>query len=564
MRWTNNLSISRKFMLLVGGLMLGLVVTGLAVAQLAYDALLNARIQGLRSIVETAVTTANTIEVRRRAGTLTQDEALAAFRERLQSMTFDKGNGYIYAYTMRGVVVSMPDPKLTGVDRMEMTLSTGAKPIKDQIEGIKAEGGSFVYRLSYPKPGETEASLKINYAVHYEPWDLLLGTGMYVDDIKSDIVRMMVSVAEVFGVVALLFAAIAATMAMNIARPLIRLDGEMRRLAEGDLEGGRIATTRCDEVGRMMRAVEVFRARMVEAAQVRAEQEVAKAQAAADQKRAMGRTADAFESQVGQLVAVLSSSAQALQSTATSMSSNATTTTGQATMVASAAEEASAGVQTVAAAAEQLTASIGEISRQVSHSSQITTQAVEDARRTNTIVAALSSSAEHIGQVVGLITTIAGKTNLLALNATIEAARAGEAGRGFAVVASEVKMLAAQTSKATEDIGAQITQIQAATREAVAAIGSITGTIDQVSSISVGIASAVEQQSAATQEIARNVQRTAESARDVTSNISGVSHAMKDTRSAADLVLGAANDLSSRAEQLSGEVRRFVGNVRAA
>src|SRR6202035_5184724 len=96
--------------------------------------------------------------------------------------------------------------------------------------------------------------------------------------------------------------------------------------------------------------------------------------------------------------------------------------------------------------------------------------------------------AEKIGHVVGLITTIAGQTNLLALNATIEAARAGDAGKGFAVVASEVKNLANQTAKATEEVGAQIAQIQSATKEAVAAIRGIAGTIEAVSSISMSIA----------------------------------------------------------------------------
>jgi methyl-accepting chemotaxis protein len=101
---------------------------------------------------------------------------------------------------------------------------------------------------------------------------------------------------------------------------------------------------------------------------------------------------------------------------------------------------------------------IGEISRQVAQSGQVTGQAVEDARRTDMIVQALARSAQKIGDVVGLITNIAGQTSLLALNATIEAARAGEAGKGFAVVASEVKNLASQTTRATEEIGAQIAQ----------------------------------------------------------------------------------------------------------
>jgi methyl-accepting chemotaxis protein len=218
----------------------------------------------------------------------------------------------------------------------------------------------------------------------------------------------------------------------------------------------------------------------------------------------------------------------------------------------------------VAAAAEELTASIGEIGRQVAQSSKITSKAVDDAKRTDTIVRALAESAEKIGNVVGLITDVASQTNLLALNATIEAARAGDAGKGFAVVASEVKNLANQTGKATEEIDAQITHIQAATKEAVEAIRGISATIEEVSAISTTIAAAVEEQGAATAEIARNVQQTTQAAQEVTVGISGVSQAASETGEAAGHVLAAASDLSKQAEQLSGEVHTFVAGVRAA
>jgi methyl-accepting chemotaxis protein len=221
-------------------------------------------------------------------------------------------------------------------------------------------------------------------------------------------------------------------------------------------------------------------------------------------------------------------------------------------------------VQTVAASAEELTSSIGEISRQVTQSSQITAKAVQEARRTDTIVRALSEGADKIGQVVDLITNIAGQTNLLALNATIEAARAGEAGRGFAVVASEVKSLAQQTARATEEIGAQIAQVQSATNDAVEAIKGITGTIEEVSGIAATIAAAVEEQGAATAEIARNVQQVSESTQEVTSNITGVSQAAQEASVAVSHVLGNANDVSNQASRLSVEVDSFVGLIRAA
>ena len=142
--------------------------------------------------------------------------------------------------------------------------------------------------------------------------------------------------------------------------------------------------------------------------------------------------------------------------------------------------------------------------------------------RSEATVTELANAANRIGEVVGLINTIAAQTNLLALNATIEAARAGEAGRGFAVVASEVKSLATQTAKATEGITAQVAAIQGSTREAVDTIKGIGEIIDHMSEIATSVASAVEEQGAATAEIARNIQEAAAGTQEVSSHIVGV------------------------------------------
>lgn len=197
----------------------------------------------------------------------------------------------------------------------------------------------------------------------------------------------------------------------------------------------------------------------------------------------------------------------------------------QANSAASAASQTSATVHSVAAGAEEMAASIREIASQVAGALKISSEAVTEADHTNKVMTGLSETAQHIGDIVAIISNIANQTNLLALNATIEAARAGESGRGFAVVAVEVKGLATQTAKATSEISAQIASVQNSTRDAVAAIGSIGATIEKMNQISSSIATAVEQQAAVTREIAESMHHASEGVTAICQNVGFISGA---------------------------------------
>jgi len=357
--------------------------------------------------------------------------------------------------------------------------------------------------------------------------------------------------------------AFAVFTARGILRPLTGMTVAMSRLAAGDHAVEVPARDNTDEIGAMARAVEVFKQNAVQAETLAAEKTAT--QAMRDQRSTRIQTLTvAFDAKVVDLVGQVSTAAAGLQATAQSMTATASETTQQAASVAAAAEEASLNVQTVAAASEELASSIAEIARQVAQSARIAGKAKDDAARTDSVVQALAEGAQKIGEVVGLISSIAAQTNLLALNATIEAARAGDAGKGFAVVASEVKSLATQTAKATEDIARQITQIQTVTREAVTSIQGIGSTIGEISEIAAAIAAAVEEQGSATQDIARNVQQASAGTQQVTSNITGVSAGANDTGAAAGRVLGAAGELSRQAEQLRGVVDQYIEGVKAA
>jgi methyl-accepting chemotaxis protein len=349
----------------------------------------------------------------------------------------------------------------------------------------------------------------------------------------------------------------------SVAQRVIRLSGTMHRLARRDYEFELPCVVRQDEIGAMARAIDECRTGLREADRLAAEQAKAQAERSARAERLVALTSQ-FEGRASEMISVLSSAATELTATSGTMSATAAQTSVQASEVAAAAGQANANVQTVAAATEELAASVTEIARQVAQSAGATQKAVSATRATDATVRLLAEGAKRIGEVVSLISNIAGQTNLLALNATIEAARAGESGKGFAVVASEVKTLAAETAKATEEVAAQVGAIQAATEQAVAAISGIGAIVEEVSQISSAIAAAVEEQGAATREIARNVQEAASGTTQVSATIGEVGRATQITGDGAKDVLVAASDVARQAEGMREEIGNFLKGVLVA
>ncbi|MGX1163848.1 methyl-accepting chemotaxis protein [Bradyrhizobium sp. USDA 372] len=533
-------------------------------AVLSKSRMMEDRVQQMRTAVELLYNYAQALQDEVTAGKLTATEAKSLFHQRGRRMNFNGNQGYPVVYNQDGSLV------VNGANQQLEGKITGAKDsngvlIADAI--IKAgnetaQGGVTSYL--YPRPGQTEPLRKTVFARKFAPWNVTISYGLYVDDIDADVRALTLELAAVGVGLMLLMAALSWLIARDVLGALDRQKNRMQAISEGAIDKPVEETDRGDEIGRMAETLEVLRQTALTARTLEAEQVAAKARSEQEKREALIALADRFDASVGQLVGLMASGSGELETTAKSMSSTAEGTNRRAALVGSAANEASQRVQTVASAAEELSSSITEISRQVAQSAEVTGRAVDSARRTDTIVRALSDGAQQIEHVAELISNIAAQTNLLALNATIEAARAGEAGRGFAVVASEVKSLASQTAEATREIGDKIAQIQGATKEAVDAIGGITATIEEVSRIATSIGAAIEEQGAATAEIARSVSQTAEATKEVTTNIGGVSTAANETGNAAGMVLTAASNLSKQAEQLSGEVGTFLKGVRAA
>jgi methyl-accepting chemotaxis protein len=375
---------------------------------------------------------------------------------------------------------------------------------------------------------------------------------------------MKMRMASALALAALVMCVLSFLLGRGVSQPISAMTGALTKLASGDFNFALPGLNRRDEIGKMAGAARIFKDNMIEAERLRAEQ-LADQQARSFQRRDERlRLASGFQDAVGSIVEKVSCEATELEAAASTLTRTAETTLELSGVVAGASGEASSSIQSVASATGEMTSSVEEIGRQVMESRRIAQVAVEHAKTTDARIATLSQAAGRIGEVVQLITGIAEQTNLLALNATIEAARAGEAGRGFAVVAQEVKALAAQTAKATEEIGKQILGMQTATQESVDAIKEIGAVILQISDVSGVIAAAMEEQGVATREIARNVQTASDGAARVGSAIADVHQGAADTGSASGQVLSSAQSLSSQASQLKLEVDSFLASIRAA
>ncbi|ALK10519.1 methyl-accepting chemotaxis protein [Blastochloris viridis] len=555
------LSVRGRLFLLVGLVAAGCGILAGAMVWLQRDSMYEARRQQLATLVHSATGVLDAFHRQAVAGTMSEEDAKKAAYAVLDRMRYGDGD-YFFIQDRNGIQwVNPAAPKTIGTSRLEVKDPNGKAYNREMHELTDRNGEAVVYYV-FKRAGSDIPAPKMSYAKRFGPWGLLVGTGVYIDDLEAEVINAALKAGVATAMILAILISVALWTARSIVKPLQVLRTVMLDLAEGRDTNVALDTNRKDELGEMAGAVLVFRDNAIKRVELEAQAKAEQAARAERQARVEAAIA-AFRADVQTVLGALGVNVDGLEATAKALTAVAQEASEQAVSAAGASEQAAANVQSVASAAEELGSSVQEIGRQVAQTNDIVTRATEMAEKTNAQVGTLAASAQKIGDVVDLIRAIAEQTNLLALNATIEAARAGEAGRGFAVVAQEVKTLASQTAKATEDIGTQVTGIQTATAEAVQAIGAISATMDEVQRFTAGISAAVEQQGAATHEISRNVSEASAGTATVAQNVSTVTAAIGEANRSARHVLDSTGELAQAAQRLQQSVDTFLHQVAA-
>ena len=557
------LRISGRLYALVGLFAIGSLLLTAALCYLQNQRQMDARVQQLSSLVDTAT---GVLEAHRKladSGAMTAEEAQKRALAIIGALRYS-GREYFIVYRQNAEYTMMAtggSSDRIGKPQIDSKDRTGRLFTRELAHDIETKGESIIH-FSWFRPGSDVTVSKTNVAKLYKPWGLVVVTGVFGDDLAAEMWSTILQAGSVALVLILLLGAVTYWIARGISVPLGALRTSMMELAENKPISGTIDSARHDEIGEMARAVEVFRDNAAQRAALEDKTRAEDAGRAARQAKVDTLIAD-FRASIGTVLEAVGGSMKRLDTTARTLSGVASEATARAAAAAGASEQAAGNVESVAAAAEELGTSVDEIGRQVGQANTVVKDATTLAARTNTDVAALADAAQKIGNVVELIRAIAEQTNLLALNATIEAARAGEAGRGFAVVASEVKSLASQTAKATEEISAQIAGIQGSTKNAVDSIATIATTMDEINRVTSAIATTVAEQTTVTREIARNASLAADGTGTVASNVTEVTSAISEANRSAEDVLGSTQELTGAAKRLQTSVDSFLAQVAA-
>ncbi len=504
MAFLRNLTISNRLWLIILVAILGFcAITFLSLSRFHDNMMDEKRIQ-TKKLVESVYSIANNYHERAKRGDLEQEEAQQQAMASISVIRYDENN-YFWINDFNARILMHPIKKeLNNTDASRMSDPNGKMLFSEFAKTARNEGAGFV-SYQWAKASGGKPVDKLSYVKAFEPWNWVIGTGIYIDDVEEDFWHSALSMGTTALLILALLLGLSVSITRSIVKPLAQTIAALDDISmgEGDLTK-RLDEHGKDEISKLSASFNLFSEKILQ-----------------------------IVLQMAHVSTQLATAADELSTTSSQTHDNITQQQSETQQVATAVTEMAATVKEIAESAEGAAANAREADGQAQKGKQVVvdvTSAINElAKEMNSasdVINLLAKESESIGSVSDVIRGIAEQTSLLALNAAIEAARAGEQGRGFAVVADEVRSLASRTQQATTEIRDMIERLQSGTQNAVSVIkrsGDTTlitvekartaaGSLDQiVSSVALisdrntQIANASEEQSAVASEIDHSV-----------------------------------------------------------
>jgi len=545
MNGKKSMKISTKVLVMMGvsNLTLALILTGFSIGQIRKQNIVNISEykegatdlikKSLKHMTQIAHGIVEEYYSQVQGGAMTEAEGRKEAIKKISVLRYDGGRGYFWVNDMGTPIPKMImhpiAPALNGQvmdnPKYDCAMGIGKNMFVAMVEECEENGSGFVDYV-WPAPGDKSKMLpKMSYVSLFKPWDMVIGTGVYIDDIDAIIkmkekqgsvllTNIIVKIILVLCILIIIIAIITFTFAKSLKIRLMDITDKLKDISSGDGDlTQRLPVISDDEIGQISNWFNVFiekLQKMIVNIKTNSEKIYQSSQELTNSSVHLASNTEEISTQSKEVLSTSEKSTQNLFA------------------VLTASEGLSSKSTSVAAAIEEMSATIKEIAEQCQKESSVSQEAAKEASKTQEQMETLGASAQQIGKIVEAINNITDQTNLLALNATIEAASAGDAGKGFAVVANEVKELALQTARSTEEIRAQIGDMQSNTSNAIDKMNNISNVIEELNVISQTIVSAVEEQSVTSNEITKNVSDTNESTQEIIKNVQQVSEAINE------------------------------------